>query len=67
MLSTKKCYCPYCGEFIEMVVDASEAPQSYIEDCFVCCRPINVTVTVENDHHGENEEIIIEVKSEDDV
>ncbi|EGG94372.1 hypothetical protein IMCC1989_31 [gamma proteobacterium IMCC1989] len=50
-----------------MVVDASEAPQSYIEDCFVCCRPINVTVTVENNHHGENEEVMIEVKSEDDV
>ena len=49
MLSTKKCYCPYCGELIEMVVDASEAPQSYIEDCFVCCRPILVNAEIEGD------------------
>jgi hypothetical protein len=61
MLSTKKCYCPYCGERIEMVVDLSEAQQSYIEDCFVCCRPINVDVSVEGD------EVTVEVKGENDV
>ena len=69
MLSTKKCYCPYCGEPIEMVVDLSEAEQNYIEDCFVCCRPINVNITIENGaaDNGKYDEVIIEVKSEDDV
>jgi len=35
--------CPYCGETITLVVDLSIAEQDYIEDCFVCCRPIRIT------------------------
>ncbi len=34
--------CPYCGESITLVVDLSVPEQEYIEDCFVCCRPIRV-------------------------
>ena len=49
MLETQKCHCPYCGEPIELVVDPSETYQEYIEDCFVCCRPITVTVSVDRD------------------
>ena len=33
-------YCPYCGEANGVLLDPSEAGQSYIEDCQVCCRPI---------------------------
>lgn len=40
MLSTEKANCPYCGERIEVVIDCSINEQNYIEDCFVCCRPI---------------------------
>jgi hypothetical protein len=36
-------HCPYCGEPITLVVDLSVDGQTYIEDCFVCCRPIRVT------------------------
>lgn len=36
--------CPYCGEPIELQVDTSAGDQDYIEDCFVCCRPIQVRV-----------------------
>ena len=32
--------CPYCGEKIDIVLDISIPAQEYIEDCFVCCRPI---------------------------
>jgi hypothetical protein len=32
--------CPFCGEQITIVVDCSASEQSYVEDCFVCCRPI---------------------------
>ena len=39
-------YCPYCGETFEIVVDPSEPQQNYVEDCYVCCRPINLSVTV---------------------
>jgi hypothetical protein len=46
MLSTVNAYCPYCGEPIELIVDGSQQEQTYIEDCQVCCRPIEVTATV---------------------
>jgi hypothetical protein len=34
--------CPYCGENISVVLDLSENEQSYIEDCEVCCNPIEI-------------------------
>ena len=38
-------YCPYCGEEVEVDVDASGgAHQTYVEDCPVCCRPWEVEV-----------------------
>ncbi len=39
--------CPYCGEEFELIVDPVEPEQSYIEDCFVCCRPIHLSVSVD--------------------
>lgn len=36
--------CPYCGEVFELVIDPSVPSQTYIEDCYVCCQPINLTV-----------------------
>jgi hypothetical protein len=39
--------CPYCGEPIELMVDASAGSSSYIEDCQVCCRPMQVDVEVD--------------------
>ena len=41
--------CPYCGETIELVVDTSMDHQEYIEDCSVCCRPIQLMVAVAGD------------------
>jgi hypothetical protein len=49
MLTTRHIQCPYCGERIEIVVDASAGEQSYIEDCQVCCRPISIEVWVDAD------------------
>jgi len=39
--------CPYCGEQIEVQVDISAGEQSYIEDCQVCCRPIEMFLQVD--------------------
>ena len=39
--------CPYCGETIDLLIDDSIPQQDYIEDCQVCCRPINLKVEVE--------------------
>ena len=42
--------CPYCGESIEIFVDAGGgAAQRYIEDCQVCCRPIEFTISLDED------------------
>jgi len=41
--------CPYCGERITLLVDNSAGDQEYIEDCQVCCRPIYLIVTVDED------------------
>lgn len=38
--------CPYCGEVIELAVDTSAGSSSYVEDCQVCCQPMQVTVEV---------------------
>jgi hypothetical protein len=34
--------CPYCWETISMILDSSVENQTYIEDCEVCCNPIEV-------------------------
>lgn len=49
MLSFEAVTCPYCGESIEVALDASVDHQQYIEDCQVCCRPIVLTVAVGED------------------
>lgn len=36
--------CPHCGETFPLQIDTSQAEQSLIEDCTVCCRPISLTV-----------------------
>lgn len=38
--------CPYCWETISMLLDHSIS-QTYIEDCEVCCNPIEVSVQFE--------------------
>ena len=38
--------CPYCGESIEVSVDLSGGDQAYVEDCQVCCRPIEMRLSV---------------------
>jgi hypothetical protein len=30
-----------------LVVDTSGGEQNYIEDCFVCCAPINFTIQID--------------------
>jgi hypothetical protein len=35
--------CPWCGERLETRVDVT-ADGAYIEDCEVCCRPLELSV-----------------------
>ncbi|MGB5431003.1 CPXCG motif-containing cysteine-rich protein [Eudoraea sp.] len=34
--------CPYCWEEISMLLDPSIAQQQYVEDCEICCNPIEI-------------------------
>jgi len=43
-------HCPYCGEPFQTLVDLSAGSAEYIEDCQVCCRPIQFHLDV--DHQG---------------
>jgi transcription elongation factor Elf1 len=36
--------CPYCFEEISILVDTSVQDQDFIEDCEVCCNPIQFIV-----------------------
>jgi hypothetical protein len=53
--------CPYCGEHFTVLIDCSVSEQQYIEDCEICCRPIEFHVLVNDNNdfdvtvHSENE------------
>jgi hypothetical protein len=46
-LESRKIQCPYCGETYDVLIDCSVEQQSYIEDCEICCRPINFDVSID--------------------
>lgn len=60
-LQSTQVQCPCCWETFEAVVDCSVNEQEYVEDCYVCCRPLvfqvatdgasilNIEVTAENE------------------
>jgi hypothetical protein len=42
MIEGVRIRCPFCGERFEALVDASGGAADYVEDCPVCCRPIEL-------------------------
>lgn len=36
--------CPFCWEEISFLLDPSAGKQIYVEDCGVCCNPLEVHV-----------------------
>jgi len=59
MIESRSISCPYCGEEFETTIDCSAGDQSYIEDCYVCCQPIEFLIKTAAD----GELITIDVKS----
>ena len=53
--------CPYCGERIDVMIDDCGESQQYIEDCQVCCRPINFYITLD-----EYQQMSVSVCSDDE-
>ena len=60
-LDESQLICPYCGENIDILVDESAGPQTYYEDCPVCCAPILFNLI-----EGEYGDITVEAKRDDE-
>jgi hypothetical protein len=39
--------CPFCWETFELEIDTTQGSYETIEDCTVCCRPMNLRVECE--------------------
>ncbi len=49
-LFDKTITCPYCWESFSILIEpSSEVGESYVEDCYVCCRPIEIYVASKSD------------------
>ena len=54
--------CPYCGEPLELWVDQSGGvSQKYVEDCAVCCQPMEVLIEI-----GGEDDVSVSVRRFDD-
>ena len=40
--------CPYCAEPMGIVIDLSAGAQSYVEDCQICCQPMEIAFEVDD-------------------
>jgi len=50
--------CPYCWQNISMLLDPSISRQKYVEDCEICCNPIEIAIIFQ-----EFELVSLEVRS----
>ncbi|MFC2148269.1 CPXCG motif-containing cysteine-rich protein [Eudoraea sp.] len=46
--------CPYCWEEISMLLDPSIQQQNYVEDCEICCNPIEINSQFNNSNDLES-------------
>ncbi len=62
LLETVSLDCPYCGQTFTTTADLSGGSQQYIEDCPVCCRPVECLLEV-----GANGELLsLDVRRDDE-
>ncbi len=47
--------CPYCWERFTLLVDGSVDAQEYVEDCEICCRPIDFSIVIGDDERARVE------------
>jgi len=52
--------CPYCWEEISMLLDTSVSRQIYVEDCEICCNPIELSVGFQDNVLTEFEAVNLE-------
>ncbi|WP_445381282.1 CPXCG motif-containing cysteine-rich protein [Robiginitalea sp. IMCC43444] len=39
--------CPFCWEEVSVLIDTSISRQSYVEDCEICCNPMEFQIVCE--------------------
>ena len=44
--------CPYCGETYISLIDLSYGTSDYVEDCEVCCQPIQFQLRCSGDQEA---------------
>ncbi len=49
LLDSHSFACPWCGEINEIAIDPDEAGQVLIQDCAICCAPIEVVIPLSSD------------------
>ena len=49
MLDAHTLHCPHCGETFQTLVDPGYGDSDYIEDCPVCCRPIQLHLRLDEE------------------
>lgn len=49
MIEFVQTVCPYCWEQFEATVDCSGGSAQYVEDCPICCRPIQFDLQINGD------------------
>ena len=57
MEASRRVECPFCGQRFYIFVDVSAGDQQYIEDCQICCRPIEFRISIES---GKVKEILVD-------
>ncbi|MDH3763020.1 MAG: CPXCG motif-containing cysteine-rich protein [Gammaproteobacteria bacterium] len=57
LLIETRVQCPYCWEQFSLLVDASVDTQAYVEDCEICCRPIDFIVEID-----EQEQVLVQAR-----
>lgn len=52
-ISSHTITCPHCWEPHQVLIDGTGGDQTYIEDCSVCCHPIELTIRMDDDGLSE--------------
>lgn len=52
-LREERIHCPYCGEPLTVLIDETQGDHEYVEDCQVCCQPIEFVITSDGSGHSD--------------
>jgi phage terminase large subunit GpA-like protein len=53
-------HCPHCGEAFGLAFDPTEGSAEFVVDCEICCRPMVVTLHVDDAGELESLDVVEE-------